>query len=221
MSIPFALLFVHFVLIVLPSVCLHKSFISNVCLLFILLQLVREADWAGCVLTDAQLQGCVPPPSFGTANLRRAKLSGLDLSATDLARAALSAPPAQGNAEARGGGGGGADLSGCLVAEALLPVDLRGVRLCGVELARWRRLEAKQLAGADLAGCALGEARLPLDLQACGLAGLDLAHRDLAQAQLAGADLTGAKLAGVNLSGANLAGRYVQQRLRYDFALID
>ena len=139
---------------------------------------------------------------------RRAKLSGLDLSATDLARAALSTPPAQGNTEARGGGG--ADLSGCLVAEALLPVDLRGVRLCGVELARWRRLEAKQLAGADLAGCALGEARLPLDLQACGLAGLDLAHRDLAQAQLAGADLTGAKLAGVNLSGANLAGKHVQ-----------
>ena len=177
---------------------------------------MREADWAGCVLTDAQLQGCVPPPSFGTANLRRAKLSGVDLSATDLARAALSAPPAQGNAEARGGGG--ADLSGCLVAEALLPVDLRGVWLCGVELARWRRLEAKQLAGADLAGCALGEARLPLDLQACGLAGLDLAHRDLAQAQLAGADLTGAKLAGVNLSGANLAGKHVQQRL---LALID
>ena len=178
------------------------------------LQLVREADWAGCVLTDAQLQGCVPPPSFGTANLRRAKLSGLDLSATDLARAALSAPPAQGNAEARGGGGGGgADLSGCLVAEALLPVDLRGVRLCGVELARWRRLEAKQLAGADLAGCALGQARLPLELQACGLAGLDLAHRDLAQAQLAGADLTGAKLAGVNLSGANLAGKHLKQRL--------
>ena len=162
---------------------------------------MREADWAGCVLTDAQLQGCVPPPSFGTANLRRAKLSGVDLSATDLTRAALSAPPAQGNAEARGGGG--ADLSGCLVAEALLPVDLRGVWLCGVELARWRRLEAKQLAGADLAGCALGEARLPLDLQACGLAGLDLAHRDLAQAQLAGADLT----------GANLAGKHVQQRL--------
>ena len=176
---------------------------------------MREADWAGCVLTDAQLQGCVPPPSFGTANLRRAKLSGLDLSATDLARAALSAPPAQGNAEARGGGGGGggADLSGCLVAEALLPVDLRGVRLCGVELARWRRLEAKQLAGADLAGCALGQARLPLELQACGLAGLDLAHRDLAQAQLAGADLTGAKLAGVNLSGADLAGKHLKQLL--------
>ena len=138
----------------------------NVFSIFVFLKLVREADWAGCVLTDAQLQGCVPPPSFGTANLRRAKLSGLDLSATDLARAALSAPPAQGNAEARGGGGGGgADLSGCLVAEALLPVDLRGVRLCGVELARWRRLEAKQLAGADLAGCALGQARLPLELQ--------------------------------------------------------
>ena len=149
---------------------------------------MREADWAGCVLTDAQLQGCVPPPSFGTANLRRAKLSGLDLSATDLARAALSAPSAPGNAEAHTVcSGGGADLSGCLVAEALLPVDLRGVRLCGVELTGWRHLEAKQLAGADLTGCALGEARLPLVLQACGLAGLDLA-----QAQLAGADLSGA-----------------------------
>jgi len=41
--------------------------------------------------------------------LRAAKLSGLDLSATNLARAALSAPPAQGNAEARGGGGAGVD----------------------------------------------------------------------------------------------------------------
>ena len=156
------------------------------------------------MLTDAQCQGSVPPTSFGTANLRRAKLSGLDLSATNLARAALSSP---GNAEAQIiCSGGGADLSGCLVAEALLPVDLRGVRLCGVDLAGWRHLEAKQLAGADLAGCALGKARLPLDLEACRLAGLDLAHRDLAQSQLAGADLTGADLVGANLSGANLSG---------------
>ena len=46
------------------------------------------------------------------------------------------------NTEARGGGG--ADLSGCLVFEALLLVDLRGVRLCGVELAHWRRKALRQ-----------------------------------------------------------------------------
>jgi hypothetical protein len=36
-------------------------FLALVCCIFVYLQLVREADWAGCVLTDAQLQGCVPP----------------------------------------------------------------------------------------------------------------------------------------------------------------
>ena len=112
-------------------------------------------------------------------DLRRADLSGADLSDANLRRADLS------GADLRRADLSGADLSGANLSDA----NLRRANLSDANLRR-----------ADLSGADLSDA----NLRGANLSGADLSGADLSDANLRRADLSGADLSDANLSDANL-----------------
>jgi hypothetical protein len=129
-------------------------------------------------------------------SLKRAGLSGLDLSAAamegaDLARADLD----------------GANLSNAKLRGAILSsASLRGANLKGADLTDVDFGKA-DLDGADLAGAKLGRANLErATLERAILVAVDLTGANLRHAVLTGADLTGASLGHAKVNGATFAG---------------
>ena len=138
---------------------------------------LRRADLSGANLSDADLSD---------ANLRRADLSGADLRRADLSGANLS----------------DADLSDANLRRAdLRRADLRRADLSGANLSD-ADLSGANLSDADLSGANLRRA----DLSGANLSDADLSGADLRRANLSDADLSGANLRRADLSGANLRG---------------
>lgn len=118
--------------------------------------------------------------------LRRADLSGADLSGAMLREADLY----------------GADLSGCrLVGADLANAHLEEANLVGADLGR-ANLEAAQMSGARLEKATLARCRLRhANLERADLRGADLRGADLRQAILVGTRVEGARTEGARLQG--------------------
>ncbi len=160
-----------------------------------------------------------PNLSFATGNritIREAKLSGVDLSQTNLSRVDLS------RADLMGANLSEANLNQAYLSEVnliggdlssadLSSADLTSANLIGVNLSK-SYLSGADLRKANLSGVDFIEAKLiGAKLSGANLSGANLREANLTGASLRGANLKGANLKGANLTGANLTGANLQK----------
>lgn len=128
-------------------------------------------------------------------SLKRAGLSGIDLSAAAMEGADLA------RADLDGANLSNAKLKGAVLASASLRgASLKGADLTDVDLAK------ADLDGADLTGAKLGRANLErASLEAAILVAVDLTAANLRHAVLGRADLSGANLSRAKVNGASFA----------------
>ena len=166
------------------------KFLKDGCKKAILDYDLRRADLSGADLSDANLRRAdLSGADLSDANLRRADLSGADLSDANLRRADLS----------------GADLSDANLSDA----NLRRANLSDANLRR-ADLSGADLSDANLRGANLSDANLSdanlrgANLSDANLSDANLRRADLSDANLRRADLSGADFSDANLSDANL-----------------
>ena len=156
---------------------------------------LRLARLEGVDLSEAKLQGAdLQGARLQGANLRGAELQGADLAFAKLQGANLEEAELQ-----------GADLFGAQLQGAVL-YDPEPVPLWGADLLH-AHLQGANLAFAELQGANLAFA----ELQGADLSGAELQGADLTQAKLQGADLRGAELQGADLGYASLGGSDLRQ----------
>jgi uncharacterized protein YjbI with pentapeptide repeats len=141
-------------------------------------------------------------PSGCPPDCVEARLSGINLSGSDLLRGADLRKANLSGANLEEANLSEADLRGADLSDAeLVGADLRGAKIEDTTRinSKWRLVweivnqgaEGRDLSGADLSGANLN--------------GIDLRETNLNEVNLSGADLVGANLNGANLSGANLS----------------
>ena len=140
---------------------------------------LRGADFAGCSLVCAKLQGA----NLSEADFLEADLRGVNLSGANLTRANLLE----------------ANLNGRSNGSALgLPATLRRANLSGADLLR-ADLYGADLTGTNLSGASLRETNLgKTDLTGANLSGADLEHATMVDTILSGANLTGCHIYGIS-----------------------
>ena len=158
-------------------------------------QSLKRAGLSGIDLSGASLEGVdFSRADLEGANFQNAKLTGANLKSANLRNAKLK----------------GADLSQADLDKADLEgAELEGANLSGANMKR-AALEGANLAGANLTGARMAGAELAAaTLGRALLKGADLSYAELTEAELQEADLSGANLANANLQGATLDGAHL------------